>query len=64
VIGVLFSAENNDPHGRERFCRIACWKSTEVIVEQKMGCKHRWLLKAVLDEPSRDQSLVEKAKAS
>jgi hypothetical protein len=32
VIGVLFSAENNDLHGRERFCRIACWKSTEGIL--------------------------------
>jgi hypothetical protein len=31
VIGVLFSAEHNDLHGRERFCRIACWKSTEGI---------------------------------
>jgi putative transposase len=29
-----------------------------------MGFKHLWMLKAALDEPSRDQSLVEKAKAS
>ena len=32
VIRVLCSAENNDLHGRERFCRIACWKSTEGLL--------------------------------
>jgi hypothetical protein len=29
-----------------------------------MGFKHLWMLNAALDEPSRDRSLVEKAKAS
>jgi hypothetical protein len=29
-----------------------------------MGFKHLWMLKAALDEPSREESLVEKAKAS
>jgi hypothetical protein len=28
-----------------------------------MGYKHLWMLKAALDEPSRDQSLVDQAKA-
>jgi hypothetical protein len=30
----------------------------------KFGFKHLWMLKAAQDEPSRDQSLVETAKAS
>ena len=28
-----------------------------------MGYRHLWMLKAALDEPSRDQSLVDQAKA-
>jgi hypothetical protein len=28
-----------------------------------MGNKHLWILKAALDEPSRDQALVDQAKA-
>ncbi len=42
------------------------WQSFSALANgfrRIMGYKHLWMLKAALDEPSRDESIVDQAKA-
>jgi putative transposase len=63
---------------RDRVRRVKHWQSGSMALRwaavafdaisqgfrRIMGYKHLWMLKAALDEPSKDRSLVEQAKAS
>ena len=62
---------------RDRVGRVKHWQSGAMALRwtavafaaisqgfrRIMGHKHPWMLKAALDEPSKDRSLVEQAKA-
>ena len=42
---------------------LECFDAVSKGFRRIMGYKHLWMLKAALDDPSRDQSLVDQAKA-
>jgi putative transposase len=77
-LGTTNIIDNGHSALRDRVRRVKHWQSGSMALRwaavafdaisqgfrRIMGYKHLWMLKAALDEPSKDQSLVEQAKAS
>lgn len=76
-LGTTNLIDNGHSALRDRVRRVKNWQSGSMALRwtavafdaisrgfrRIMGYKHLWMLKAALDEPSKDQSLVEQAKA-
>jgi len=76
-LGTTNIIDNSHSALRDRARRVKHWQSGSMALRwaavafdaisqgfrRIMGYKHLWMLKAALDEPSKDQSLVEQAKA-
>jgi putative transposase len=76
-LGTTNLIDNGHSALRDRVRRVRNWQSGSMALRwtaaafdaiaqgfrRIMGYKHLWMLKAALDEPSRDRSLVEQAKA-
>jgi putative transposase len=76
-LGTTNIIDNGHSALRDRVRRVKNWQSGTMALRwtavafdaisqgfrRIMGYKHLWMLKAALDEPSKDQSLVEQAKA-
>lgn len=76
-LGTTNLIDNGHSALRDRVRRVKHWQSGSMALRWSavafdaiskgfrriMGYKHLWMLKAALDEPSRDQSLVDQAKA-
>lgn len=76
-LGTTNLIDNGHSALRDRVRRVKHWQNGSMALRWSavafdaiskgfrriMGYKHLWMLKAALDEPSRDQSLVEQAKA-
>jgi transposase-like protein len=76
-LGTTNLIDNGHSALRDRVRRVKNWQSGSMALRWSavafdaiskgfrriMGYKHLWMLKAALDEPSRDQSLVDQAKA-
>ena len=76
-LGTTNLIDNGHSALRDRGRRVKNWQSGSMALRwaavafdavskgfrRIMGYKHLWMLKAALDEPSRDQSLVDQAKA-
>ncbi len=76
-LGTTNLIDNGHSALRDRVRRVKHWQSGSMALRwaavafdaiskgfrRIMGYKHLWMLKAALDEPSRDQSLVDQAKA-
>ncbi len=76
-LGTTNIIDNGHSALRDRVRRVRNWQSGSMALRwsavamdaishgfrRVMGYKHLWMLKAVLDEPSKDQSLVDQAKA-
>jgi putative transposase len=77
-LGTTNIIDNGHSALRDRVRRVKHWQSGSMALRwaavafdaisqgfrRIMGYKHLWMLKAALDEPSNDRSLVEQAKAS
>jgi putative transposase len=77
-LGTTNIIDNGHSALRDRVRRVKHWQSGSMALRwtavafdaiaqgfrRIMGYKHLWMLKAALDEPSKDRSLVEQAKAS
>ena len=77
ALGTTNLIDNGHSALRDRVRRVKHWQSGSMALRwtavafdaiakgfrRIMGHKHLWMLKAALDEPSRDQSLVDQAKA-
>jgi len=76
-LGTTNIIDNGHSALRDRVRRVKNWQSGTMVLRwtavafdaisqgfrRIMGYKHLWMLKAALDEPSKDRSLVEQAKA-
>ena len=76
-LGTTNLIDNGHSALRDRVRRVKNWQSGSMALRwtavafdaiskgfrRIMGYKHLWMLKAALDEPSKDQSLVDQAKA-
>lgn len=76
-LGTTNLIDNGHSALRDRVRRVKHWQNGSMALRwtavafdaiakgfrRIMGYRHLWMLKAALDEPSRDQSLVEKSKA-
>jgi len=76
-LGTTNLIDNGHSALRDRVRRVKHWQSGSMALRwaavafdavskgfrRIMGYKHLWMLKAALDEPSRDQSLVDQARA-
>jgi transposase-like protein len=76
-LGTTNLIDNSHSALRDRVRRVKHWQSGSMALRwtavafdaiakgfrRIMGYKHLWMLKAALDEPSRDQSLVDQSKA-
>jgi putative transposase len=76
-LGTTNLIDNGHSALRDRVRRVKHWQSGSMALRwtavafdaisqgfrRIMGYKHLWMLKAALEEPSKDRSLVEQAKA-